>query len=128
MTMPDDILLRLENVSRDYVQGDETVHALREVSLTAARGEFIAVAGPSGSGKTTLLNVCAGLDHPTEGTVWLDGRDLSQMTRQQLAQMRLRQVGFIFQAYNLVPVLSAEENADSSCCCRACRPRSGSPG
>ncbi len=107
-----DILLRLENVSRAYVQGDETVHALRGISLTAARGEFIAVAGPSGSGKTTLLNVCAGLDRPTEGTVWLDGRDLSRLTRQQLAQLRLHQVGFIFQAYNLVPVLSAEENAE----------------
>ena len=107
-----DALLRLENVSRVYVQGDETVHALRGVSLTAAKGEFIAVAGPSGSGKTTLLNVCAGLDRPTQGTVWLDGRDLSRLTRQELAQLRLRQVGFIFQAYNLVPVLSAEENAE----------------
>ena len=112
MADTNNVLLRLENVSKTYVQGDETVHALRHVSLTAARGEFIAVAGPSGSGKTTLLNVCAGLDQPTEGTIWLGGHDLSRLTRQQLAQLRLQQVGFIFQAYNLVPVLSAEENAE----------------
>ena len=62
-------LLRIERVTRDYRQGDQTVHALRDVSFTATRGEFIAIAGPSGSGKTTLLNLCAGLDHPTQGTV-----------------------------------------------------------
>jgi len=112
MTDTDTELLRIENVTRDYRQGDQTVHALRNVSFTAARGEFIAIAGPSGSGKTTLLNLCAGLDHPTEGTVRLAGRDLSTMSRQQLADMRLREVGFIFQAYNLIPVLSAEENAE----------------
>jgi putative ABC transport system ATP-binding protein len=108
----DNVLLRLENVSRTYVQGDETIHALRDISLTASRGEFIAVAGPSGSGKTTLLNVCAGLDRPTRGSVWMDGHNLSALSRQQLSGLRLRQVGFIFQAYNLVPVLSAEENAE----------------
>ena len=94
------------------MQGDETVHALRDISFTASRGEFIAVAGPSGSGKTTLLNVCAGLDRPTEGRAWLNGQDLSKLSRQQLSVLRLRQVGFIFQAFNLVPVLSAEENAE----------------
>ncbi len=113
MTNPQhNALLRLENISKIYVQGEQQVHALRGVSLTAGRGEFIAVAGPSGSGKTTLLNICAGLDRPTEGTVWLDGRDLSTLNRQQLAHLRLQHVGFIFQAYNLVPVLSAEENAE----------------
>ncbi len=107
-----DKLLRLENVTRAYVQGEQTVQALRNVSFTAGRGEFIAVAGPSGSGKTTLLNVCAGLDRPTEGKVWLGSRDLSELSRQQLARLRLEEIGFIFQAFNLIPVLSAEENAE----------------
>jgi putative ABC transport system ATP-binding protein len=105
-------LLRLEDVSRHYVQGDQVVCALEDVSFTAGRGEFIAIAGPSGSGKTTLLNVCAGLDHPTAGKVWLGDRDLSELNRHQLANLRLEEVGFIFQAFNLIPVLSAEENAE----------------
>ncbi len=105
-------LLRLEGVSRHYVQGDQVVCALEDVSFAAGRGEFIAVAGPSGSGKTTLLNVCAGLDHPTAGKVWLGNRDLSELNRHQLARLRLGEVGFIFQAFNLIPVLSAEENAE----------------
>jgi putative ABC transport system ATP-binding protein len=112
MAGKDDMLLQIENVTRDYTQGESLVHALRNVSFTARRGEFIAIAGPSGSGKTTLLNLCAGLDHPTSGTVRLGGRDLATLTRQQLAEMRLREVGFIFQSYNLIPVLSAEENAE----------------
>jgi len=105
-------ILRLEGVSRHYVQGDQEVSALEDVSFAAARGEFIAVAGPSGSGKTTLLNVCAGLDRPTSGRVWLGNRDLSELNRHQLARLRLEEVGFIFQAFNLIPVLSAEENAE----------------
>ncbi|MFB3906247.1 MAG: ABC transporter ATP-binding protein [Acidobacteriota bacterium] len=107
-----DSLLRLESVSRHYVQGEQVVCALENVSFVAGRGEFIAVAGPSGSGKTTLLNVCAGLDHPTSGKVWLGNRDLSELNRHQLARLRLGEIGFIFQAFNLIPVLSAEENAE----------------
>ncbi len=110
--LPEATLLRLENVSRVYVQGEEKIHALRGVSLLVRQGEFIAVAGPSGSGKTTLLNVCAGLDRPSAGSVWLGGRDLARLSRQQLARLRLHELGFIFQSYNLVPVLSAEENAE----------------
>jgi len=105
-------LLRLEGVSKTYIQGEQAVHALRDVTLEAERGEFIAIAGPSGSGKTTLLNVCAGLDRPTEGRVWLAGRELSELNRHELARLRLEEVGFIFQAFNLIPVLSAEENAE----------------
>ncbi|RPI29803.1 MAG: ABC transporter ATP-binding protein [Acidobacteria bacterium] len=105
-------LLRLEGVSRQYTQGEETVHALRDVTFEADGGEFIAIAGPSGSGKTTLLNLCAGLDRPTAGKVWLGNRDLSELNRHQLARLRLEEVGFIFQAFNLIPVLSAEENAE----------------
>jgi putative ABC transport system ATP-binding protein len=114
MEAPDDVLLRFDNVSRVYSDEhhDHTVRALHEVSFTAGRGEFIAIAGPSGSGKTTLLNLCAGLDHPTDGSVSLGGRVLSTLNHQQLADMRLREIGFIFQAYNLIPVLSAQENAE----------------
>lgn len=108
----DNAILRLQNVSRLYHQGDETIRALDNVDLTLRRGEFVAIAGPSGSGKTTLLNVAVGLDQPTEGKVWVAGKDLTQMSRPELAQLRLNEVGFIFQSYNLVPVLSAEENAE----------------
>ncbi len=105
-------ILRLQNVSRLYHQGGETIRALDSVDLTLRRGEFVAIAGPSGSGKTTLLNVSVGLDQPTEGKVWVGGQDLTGMSRPELAQLRLHKVGFIFQSYNLVPVLSAEENAE----------------
>ena len=108
----EDAILRLQNISRLYQQGDETIRALDSVSLTLRRGEFVAIAGPSGSGKTTLLNVSVGLDQPTQGKVWVGGQDLTGMSAPQLAQLRLNEVGFIFQSYNLVPVLNAEENAE----------------
>ena len=110
--MTQEVVLHLENASRIYVQGDQTVRALNQVTLTLRRGEFVAVAGPSGSGKTTLLNLAAGLDTPSSGRVILKGNDLSRMTRRQKARLRLEEVGFIFQAYNLIPVLSARENAE----------------
>lgn len=105
-------VLRVESVSKLYHQGEQVVRALDRVTLCVNKGEFVAIAGPSGSGKTTLLNVAAGLDRPTEGTVWLGGQDLNRMTRGQLAALRLQKVGFVFQAHNLVPVLTAEENAE----------------
>lgn len=108
----DEIILRLQNVSRIYHQGEETVRALDHVTLTLEKGEFVAIAGPSGSGKTTLLHVAVGLDRPTEGKVWIRGHDLNSMSAHELARLRLEEVGFIFQSYNLVPVLSAEENAE----------------
>ncbi len=107
-----DAILQFQNVSRLYHQGDETIRALDSVNLTLQRGEFVAIAGPSGSGKTTLLNVSVGLDQPTEGKVWVGGQDLTGMRGPDLAKLRLNEVGFIFQSYNLVPVLSAEENAE----------------
>ncbi|MEE8348572.1 MAG: ABC transporter ATP-binding protein [Acidobacteriota bacterium] len=106
------IILRLEDVSRIYLQGEETVRALDKVTLTLKKGEFVALAGPSGSGKTTLLNVAVGLDRPTEGQVWIRDHHLNSMGAHELARLRLNEVGFIFQSYNLVPVLSAEENAE----------------
>jgi len=109
---PKDTILRLQNVSRLYQQGDETIRALASVNLTLRRGEFVAIAGPSGSGKTTLLNVSVGLDQPTQGKVWVGGQDITGMSAPELAQLRLNEVGFIFQSYNLVPVLNAEENAE----------------
>jgi putative ABC transport system ATP-binding protein len=112
MITQEDTILRFQNVSRLYHQGDETIRALDSVDLTLRRGEFVAIAGPSGSGKTTLLNVSVGLDQPTEGKVWIGGKDLTEMSRPELAQLRLNEVGFIFQSYNLVPVLSARENAE----------------
>ena len=88
------------------------VTALNEIDFRAAPGEFTAIAGPSGSGKTTLLNLIGGLDKPTSGSVIVAGQDLAAMSRNQLATFRLNNLGFIFQAYNLIPVLTAEENAE----------------
>ena len=106
------MILRLQNVSRIYQQGQEIVRALNNVTLSLGKGEFVAIAGPSGSGKTTLLNVAVGLDRPTEGKVWIRDHDLNSMNAHELARLRLEEVGFIFQSYNLVPVLNAEENAE----------------
>ena len=104
--------VRTEHVWKTFHQEAEEVHAVRDVSLSIARGEFTALAGPSGSGKTTLLNVIGGLTRPTRGRVWVAGQDITAMTNQQLAHLRLREVGFVFQAYNLLPVLTAMENAE----------------
>ena len=104
--------VRTVGVWKIYQQEAEEVQAVRDVSLTVERGEFTALAGPSGSGKTTLLNVIGGLTRPTRGQVWVAGQNVTEMSNQQLAQLRLDQVGFVFQAYNLLPVLTAMENAE----------------
>jgi putative ABC transport system ATP-binding protein len=93
-------------------QASNPVHALQDVDLTIDAGEFTAVAGPSGSGKTTLLNLISGLDRPTSGEVNVAGLAITGMSRSELAEFRLHNVGFVFQAYNLIPVLSARENAE----------------
>ena len=105
-------VVRLDSVSRIYQQGDQVIQALNKVTVEVHEAEFVVVAGPSGSGKTTLLNVAAGLDRPTSGDVWLKNHDLNGLSRRQRARVRLHEVGFVFQSYNLVPVLSAEENAE----------------
>ena len=104
--------VRTEQAWKTFHQEAEEIHAVRDVSLTIERGEFTALAGPSGSGKTTLLNVIGGLTRPTKGRVWVAGQDVTEMSNQELAHLRLQQVGFVFQAYNLLPVLTAMENAE----------------
>ena len=106
-------LVQVTQLSKTYQKkGALPVHALNEVDLVIQPGEFTAIAGPSGSGKTTLLNCIGTLDVPTFGTVLFDGKDVGAMNRNQRATFRLRNMGFIFQAYNLIPVLTAEENAE----------------
>lgn len=112
MTDSDKPAVRTERVWKTFHQEAEEVHAVRDVSITIERGEFTALAGPSGSGKTTLLNLIGGLTRPTRGQVWVAGRDITTMSNQELAHLRLREVGFVFQAYNLLPVLTAIENAE----------------
>jgi ABC-type lipoprotein export system ATPase subunit len=105
-------ILRLEHVSRHYagVDGPEDVHVLRDVELRVTAGESLAIVGPSGSGKTTLLNIIGGLDRPTSGRVMLEGTDLSALDDAALAQVRNRDIGFIFQAHHLLPQCTALEN------------------
>ncbi|MGM0501391.1 MAG: ABC transporter ATP-binding protein [Bacillota bacterium] len=105
-------LLRLEGVKKTYQQGEVEVPALRGVDLSISCGEFTAIAGPSGSGKTTLLNMIGCLDTPTAGKIFFDGREIEQLSKDKLAMLRRYNLGFIFQEYNLIPVLSAYENVE----------------
>lgn len=105
-------LIRVRGLTKVYHQGELDVHALRGVDLDVAQGEFTALAGPSGSGKTTLLNILGALDAPTTGNVEIAGSDITTLHKGEAADFRLDHVGFIFQAYNLVPVLTAFENAE----------------
>ena len=100
------------NVQKTYLQGQIEVHELKDITLSIPKGEFLAVAGPSGSGKTTLLNLVGGLDLFDSGSIIVDGNAFDQMSQSQLAKLRLHKVGFVFQAYNLIPVLSAIENVE----------------
>jgi putative ABC transport system ATP-binding protein len=100
------------DVRKTYQQGQVEVHALNDVTLSIARGSFVALAGPSGSGKTTMLNLIGGLDSPNSGRIIVDGNDYEKMNQSELAVLRLNKVGFVFQAYNLIPVLSAIENVE----------------
>ena len=100
------------DVTKTYRQGQVTVQALKDVSLQIDKGEFLAVAGPSGSGKTTLLNMIGGLDLLDSGSIVVDGKTLESLSPSQLADLRLHKIGFVFQAYNLIPVLSAIENVE----------------
>jgi len=105
-------LISLENISRRYEMGSETVHALREVSLTIDRGEYVAIMGPSGSGKSTLMNLVGCLDTPTSGRYQLNGTDVSEMDDNDLADVRNREIGFVFQTFNLLPRSNALHNVE----------------
>ncbi len=105
-------LIELSGVTKIYQQGNLEVVAVRDVDIVFERGDFAVLAGPSGSGKTTLLNLIGALDTPTRGHIRLQGKDLGQLRGRQLAELRLHQMGFVFQAYNLIPVLTAYENAE----------------
>jgi putative ABC transport system ATP-binding protein len=102
----------VRGVTRNYQQGPHTVRALRGVDLEVQEGDFLALMGPSGSGKSTLLNLFGGLDLPSDGQVSIEGKELSSLTKGALSDLRRDRMGFIFQAYNLIPVLSAYENAE----------------
>ena len=104
--------IELKNVSKIYRLGNQEVKALAEINLAFDEGEFAVLAGPSGSGKTTALNLIGCLDHPTTGQMLFNGLDLGQSSRRELADFRLQNIGFIFQSYNLIPVLTAAENAE----------------
>jgi putative ABC transport system ATP-binding protein len=105
-------LIRLQQISRRYQMGAETVHALREVSLEIQRGEYVAIMGPSGSGKSTLMNLIGCLDSPTSGSYELNGTNVSEMDDNQLAEVRNREIGFVFQTFNLLPRSNALHNVE----------------
>jgi len=105
-------LVETKGIKKTYQQGKVEVQALKSVDLSIDRGGFVTLAGPSGSGKTTLLNIIGGLDVADAGQVTVDGNDYSKMNQSQLANLRLHNIGFVFQAFNLIPVLSAAENVE----------------
>ena len=105
-------LLQIDHINKVFTQGMQQIHALTDIQFSVSPGEFVALVGPSGSGKTTLLNLIGGLDTPTSGTITINDTQLTTLSDAALANFRLSQVGFIFQAYNLVPVLSAQENVE----------------
>jgi len=105
-------IVRVNNLSKSFTRGSEEIQVLQKLSLEVAKGEFLSLMGPSGSGKTTLLNLIAGLDQPTGGEIWVGDELISSMSESQLARWRTRHVGFVFQFYYLLPVLTAYENVE----------------
>ena len=101
-------LLEVQSISKTYGSGETAVHALKEVSFSVPKGEFVSIVGESGSGKSTLLNMLGALDSPTSGRVWIDGKDIFSMKEGALTVFRRRNIGFIFQAFNLIPELTVE--------------------
>lgn len=105
-------ILRTENVMKTYMSGEIEVSALNKINISIKKGEFTAIAGPSGSGKSTLLNLLSGLDRPSSGRVFIDQKPISDMSGNQLSDFRRDHIGFIFQSYNLIPVLTVKENIE----------------
>jgi len=112
MTTNDDVLIQLEGVKKVFHTDEMETHALSDVHLGISRGEYVSIEGPSGSGKTTLLNMIGGLDRPTGGRVWVDGAEVSAMGEDELVRLRREKIGFVFQAFGLVPILTAAENIE----------------
>jgi putative ABC transport system ATP-binding protein len=106
------VVVDIQDVHKTYVETKVPVKALQGVSIDIRQGEFTAIVGPSGSGKTTLLNIIGGLDRPTSGSIWVDGTDLSTLSENKLIDFRKIHIGFVFQSYNLIPVLTAKENVE----------------
>ena len=132
-------IIRIRDLTRHYVMGTETVQALRGVSLDIARNEYVAIMGPSGSGKSTMMNMIGCLDTPTGGEYWLNGQEVSQLTDDQLARVRNKEIGFVFQTFNLLPRATSLHNvelplvyagvsAQGSPCARQRRARTRGPG
>ena len=107
-------MYKLTNVTKDYSKGRQLVHALRGVDLQIADGEWLAIQGPTGHGKSTLLQILGGLDRPSSGSVDFDGRDLAQLREAAMTKVRAQSIGFIFQTFNLIPTLSAQENVETA--------------
>lgn len=105
-----DVVVETRSLSKIYVMGGEEIRAVDSVDLAIARGEFVSITGPSGSGKTTLLNLLGCLDRPTTGSILFEGQDISGLAESRLNQLRLRKIGFVFQSFNLMPILTALEN------------------
>ncbi len=112
MAVENEILVRVVGVSKEYAFGKQQLLALKNVSMSVLKGEFLAIAGPSGSGKSTLLNLIGCIDTPSSGSVYVEGRKTTGQTADQLAELRARRIGFVFQTFNLLPVLSAFENVE----------------
>ncbi len=110
--MSDSLLVRVEQVEKVFRRGSEEIHVLQGLNLEVAKGEFLALMGPSGSGKSTLLNLIGGLDRPTRGLVAIGGERVDELSDRRLAGWRARHIGFVFQLYNLLPVLTAERNVE----------------
>jgi putative ABC transport system ATP-binding protein len=108
--MPNDIIISLKGIKREFNLGDETIYALREINLDICKNEYVALMGPSGSGKSTLMNILGCLDTPSAGQYFLDGKDVSKSSDNELAAVRNKQIGFIFQTFNLIPRLTTIEN------------------
>ena len=107
-------IIRTENLEKTYEDNGVPVQALKGINLTVEKGEYLVIAGPSGSGKTTLLNLIGALDKPSKGSIYFEGNNLADKTKKELSDIRLHKLGFVFQAYNLIPVLTALENIEFS--------------